>query len=32
MCGDVEKNPRPYNIVKIFQESFSQGHEKCEVT
>ena len=32
MCGDVEKNPGPYNIAGIDQASFSQGHEKFGVT
>ena len=31
MC-DVEKSPRPYNIAKIVEASFSQAHEKFEVT
>ena len=32
MCGDVEKNSRPYNLSGIVQASFSQGHEKIGVT
>ena len=32
MCGDVEKNPGPFNIGGIVQASFSQGHEKFGVT
>ena len=28
MCRDVEKNPGPYNIARIVQVSFSQGHER----
>ena len=30
MCGDVENNPRTYNIARIVQASFSQGHENFE--
>ena len=32
MGGDVEKNQGPYNIVRIAQTSYSQGHEKFGVT
>ena len=32
MCGDIEKNPGPYNIAGIVQDFFSQGHETFGVT
>ena len=30
MCGDVENNPRTYNIERIVKTSSSEGHESFE--
>ena len=30
MCGDVEKNPGPYNIAGIVQAAFSQVMKNLE--
>ena len=32
LCGDVEVNPGPYNILKCVKASFSQAHEKFGYT